>query len=148
MSSDKQEAKREMPGLVLLWNYPEIWWRRRNWLVRLMVLVAVCGSIAAASIAVYDARVRSEHERLLRMQSEKVVELDRLIREVRGEREEVARNSENQVLEEIEKIKEQLREVQRDSGTRESSLLNTSVEEALRVLELAYPATGSAGTAY
>lgn len=143
MSKEQEIARREMPGLILLWNYPEIWWRRRNWLARLVLVALVVGLISAVSIAVYDGRVRKEHVRLLELQTEKIDELSRLIAEVRGEREEVQKEQESEVLGEIEKVKEELRDLQLETSSSQTPVLNNSVEDALRALELAYPSTGS-----
>ena len=143
MSEAEKTSKREMPGLVLLWNYPEIWWRRRSFFGRVVLIAIVVGLISAVAIASYDSRVRAEQERLLTIQSKAIEELSRLTSEVKSEREEAKASSESEVLKEIEKVKDELRELQYNPGSSETGLLNTSVEEALAALELAYPSTSS-----
>ena len=130
--------------MVLLWNYPEIWWRRKGFFPRLLLLSLVFSLVGALSIAMYDSRVRGEYERLMQIQSKAIEELSRLTSEVKNERSEVSKVSESEVLKEIERVKEELEGLQSVTSARSTGLLGTSVDEALAAIERAYPTSESA----
>lgn len=139
-NTERQYDYDKLPGLVLLWNFPNEWWKRSHWISKLLLLILFITLISSLSTAAYSTKRDKEIIRLQEIEKQQIGELNKVIDAVKNERQSESAKRDDKVLNEIGDLQEQLRTLREQASSLNNTDFNASVDQALKALE----ATGSA----